>query len=89
MQIVAISADSAKDSATYAKNNGIRFPLLNDGASTVMSAYGVRMVDTPIAVPATFLVNTERVVVWSHIGATQRDFADIDALQAAIAGLPP
>ena len=54
-----------------------------------MSAYGVRMVDTPIAVPATFLVNTERVVVWSHIGATQRDFADIDALQAAIAGLPP
>ena len=88
MQIVAISADSAKDSATYAKTNGIRFPLLNDGASTVMSAYGVRMVDTPIAVPATFLVNTDRVVVWSHIGATQRDFADIDALQAAIAGLP-
>ena len=42
------------------------------------------MVDSSIAVPATFLINRAGEVVWTHIGETQRDFANIDALEDAL-----
>ena len=54
-----------------------------------MNAYGVRMQGTNIAVPATFLIGKEREVIWSHIGETQADFADIPALLLALRKYTP
>ena len=84
MPVVAISADSAEDSRDYAQQQGLTFPLLSDPDASVMDAYGVRMVNTNIAVPATFLISMEGTVIWSHIGETQADFADIPALLLAL-----
>ena len=58
-----------------------------DRDASVMTRYGVRMIHTEIAVPATFLIDQKGAVVWSHIGETQRDFADLSALRKALSAL--
>jgi peroxiredoxin len=70
---VAISADSSEDSAEFVAEAGVTVPLLADPELKVIGAYGVAMDGSDIAVPASFVVRSDGVVAWSHVGETQTD----------------
>ena len=74
--VVAISVDSAEDSTALAARLNITIPLLSDPDLAVIKAYGVAMEGNDIAVPSTFIVGSDRVVRWRHVGETQFDRPD-------------
>ena len=54
-------------------DKGITVPLLTDPDLAVISAYGVAMEGEDIAVPAIFIVDGEKTILWQYIG---EDVAD-------------
>jgi len=73
VQILAISADSLQQSATFADKLKAPFPMLSDPGMDVMSAYGVADAKRDIAVPALFVVSRGGIIVWRHVGESITD----------------
>jgi len=71
--LLAISADDAEASATFARELEIEFPLLADADLTTALAYGVAMEDRDIAVPSIFVVSREGLIVYQHVGENMAD----------------
>ena len=71
--MVAISVDTAEESAKLAREKGLHYPLLRDADLHVASAYGVAMKGKDIAVPSVFVVRSDRAITWSKVGETMAD----------------
>lgn len=74
--LVAISADSQKDSRQLLKEKPIEVPLLSDPELTTIKSWGVAMEGQDIAVPATFIVSQDKIVRWKYIGQDMTDRPD-------------
>ncbi len=58
---------------TLANKLGITFPLLRDDGLKVAIAYGVAMKGEEIAVPAVFVINRDKKIVYVHVGESVTD----------------
>jgi len=78
VRLVAISVDERQDSVQLAEALDIDFPLLRDADLSVAVAYGVAMQGRDIAIPAVFVVGTNRRVRWRTIGESAIDRASVN-----------
>ena len=90
--LVAISVDLADESRKLAGDLGLTFPLLRDADLRVASDYGVAMQGRDLAIPAVFVVRSDRSIAWKVVGENMTDrprASDVleQALRAKIA--PP
>ncbi len=82
--IVALSVEPAAESAGLRKRLGLRFPLLHDADAAVAAAYGVRMANESLAIPAVFVVDRMGQIEWSHVGESVPDRPTPEAVLAAL-----
>ncbi len=68
-----MSVDEEGDSAVFASELGIEFPLLRDGDLKIASAYGVAMAGKDIAVPAVFVIRKDGKIHWRKVGESVTD----------------
>jgi peroxiredoxin len=71
--VVGISTDEAPESRLLRKTLGLGFPLLFDEGAEIAAAYGVRMRGDTLAIPAVFVVTSDRRIVWRHVGENVPD----------------
>ena len=72
--MLAISTDDLKGAQSIVDKVGIEFPVLYDTDSDVVQAYGVyNLRGDSLAAPATFVIDTEGIVRWSHISRRTSD----------------
>ncbi len=76
VQLIAISADAAHDTATFGKKEGIVIPLLSDPELKVIGAYGLIHKDNDISLPATVIIDQTGNIRWQYVGKTMMDRAD-------------
>lgn len=79
--LAAISSDSREDSVKFAARIGARFPLLADSDASVAADYGVKQAGETLAVPATFIVDRQGMIVWRHIGESKPDRPAVDRVR--------
>jgi len=71
--VIAISVDPPDESREIVEAYDLSFPILSDIGAETIRTYGVAhrdgdpMNDTDIARPATFILDREGLVVWSHL----------------------
>jgi len=89
-EVYGISVDNPFAQEAWAKQSGIKVPLLSDLNKTVIKAYGVvfpnllGMYET--SARAAFVVGKDGVVKYSEQTATPKDLPDFAAVQAALKG---
>src|SRR4051812_37830107 len=73
VRVIGISQDSAHDTAAFARQFGITFPLALDNAKTypASNAYGLTNV------PTLFLVNRDREIEVSSVGWSRDELEDV------------
>ncbi|MGH9492908.1 MAG: peroxiredoxin family protein [Terriglobales bacterium] len=83
--LVGVSQDDKRDTAGFAREYGITFPLLLDDARTypASNAYGLTNV------PSIFLISPGGKVELSSVGWSKRDIEDLNARVAQAAGAAP
>lgn len=84
VRVVGISQDSAKDTASFAKQFGISFPLALDDTKRypASNAYGLTNV------PTLFLISSEGKVEVSSVAWSRDDLQAVSDRLAAITGSP-
>ncbi len=88
MPIVAISADTQEQSASFIDDAKLPFPVLHDDHLQTALAYGVAMKDEEIAVPSVFLIAADSEVLWRHVGENKGDRPTVTALLERIDAMP-
>jgi len=83
--LVGVSQDEKKETAAFAREYGVTFPLLLDDTRTypVSNAYGLTNV------PTIFLISPGGKVEFSSVGWSKRDIEDLNARIAKVLGTPP
>ena len=83
--LVGVSQNDRKQTAGFAREYGITFPLLLDDtrAYPVSNAYGLTNV------PSLFLISPGGKVELSSVGWSKRDLEELNARVAKAAGAPP
>ena len=67
--MLAISTDNLAGAEKVAGRVGIPFPILYNADTDVVRAYGVyNLLGDRLAAPATFVIDGDGVVRWSHVG---------------------
>jgi thioredoxin-dependent peroxiredoxin len=61
-QVIGISVDSRAKNSAFARQLGIRFPILSDEARTVSKQYGVLMPLIRLAKRTTFLIEERGII---------------------------
>lgn len=84
MPVVAISADTADDSAVLARKEKIPFPLVHDEGLKAALAYGVAMEGEDIAVPAVFVVDGKGRIYWKQVGESLWDRPRVEDVLARV-----
>lgn len=79
--LAAISVDGPADSRALAERLGLSFPLLSDPGAEVITAYGVKMKDEVLAVPATFVVRPDLTIAWHYVGDATPDRPTVDVVR--------
>lgn len=77
--------DKQEDSAALAERLGITFPILIDDALAVTRSYQLVEEGKDIALPATFVLDREGVVVLRKIGENVMDRPKVEEVLAAVA----
>ncbi|NUP09405.1 MAG: redoxin domain-containing protein [Polyangiaceae bacterium] len=80
VRVVAISVDEVEDSVALAGKLSINYPLLKDEGLKVAIAYGVAMQGEEIAVPAVFVVNAQKKIVYTHVGESVMDRPSVETI---------
>ncbi|MFQ5816412.1 MAG: peroxiredoxin family protein [Terriglobia bacterium] len=81
IQIWAVSQDDARDTSDFAKEYGVRFPILLDEAGyPVSNAYGLT------TVPTLFLIEPDGKIALTSVGFDKRDIETIAARLGERAG---
>lgn len=62
LQVVAVSYDPVETLAGYSEDRGVTFPLLSDGGSATIRAYGLEDEDNGFPHPGTIIVTPDRKV---------------------------
>ena len=86
--LVAISAEPADIEKARAKT-GVSFPLYADPDRSAIKAWGTHDADNDISLPATFVVDTEGMVVFRHVGKDQTDRPPQSSILDALRALQP
>ena len=74
---MAISTDDLSGAQSIVGKVGIEFPVLYNSDTEVVNAYGVyNLRGDNLAAPATFIIDTEGIVRWSHISRRTSDRPD-------------
>lgn len=83
--LVGVSQNDKKDTAGFAREYGLTFPLLLDDTSSypVSNSYGLTNV------PSIFLISPDGKVELSSVGWSKRDIEDLNARIAQAAGVAP
>jgi peroxiredoxin len=68
--LVAVSADTDEESAALAEKLALRFPLVSDPDLEVTSAFGLRQAGKDVALPAAYVLDAERRVLWRSVGTS-------------------
>ena len=72
--MLAISTDDLSGAQSIVGKVGIEFPVLYNSDTDVVDAYGVyNLRGDNLAAPATFIIDTEGIVRWSHISRRTSD----------------
>jgi peroxiredoxin len=79
--ILAVSVDTAEARKQFAESQGVDFPLLGDRGARVIRDYGLLHqgagLEAPdIAIPAQFLLDGNRCILWRHVARRVPDRAD-------------
>lgn len=86
--LAAISVDDLADSRALAEALALPFPLLSDPEAEVIAAYGVLMEGSnALAVPATFVVRSDRTIAWQYVGDAVPDRPPLDVVRQELEGL--
>jgi len=77
--------DTTEARRQFARSQGVDFPLLGDEGARVIREYGLLHegagLEAPdIAVPAQFLLDRERRILWRHVASRVPDRADPEAV---------
>ena len=83
--LVGVSQNDKKQTADFAREYGVTFPLLLDDPRTypASNAYGLTNV------PTIFLISPEGKVEFSSVGWSKRDLEDLNTRLAKASGLAP
>jgi peroxiredoxin len=82
--LAAVSVDEEQESAVFASEIGIDFPLLRDADLKIATAYGVAMAGKDIAVPAVFVIRKDGKIHWRKVGESVTDRPSVsDILEQA------
>ena len=83
--LVGVSQNDKKQTAGFAREYGITFPLLLDDtrAYPVSNAYGLTNV------PSVFLISPGGKIEFSSVGWSKRELEDLNARLAKASGAPP
>ena len=72
--MLAISTDDLTGAQSIVDKVGIEFPVLYNSDTDVVDAYGVyNLRGDSLAAPATFIIDTEGIVRWSHVSRRTSD----------------
>ena len=72
--MLAISTDDLSGAQSIVGKVGIEFPVLYDSDTDVVDAYGVYdLRGDSLAAPATFIIDSEGIVRWSHVSRRTSD----------------
>jgi peroxiredoxin len=89
-EVYGISVDSPFAQEAWAKQSGIKVPLLSDLNKTVIKAYGVVFPNLlgmyKTSARAAFVVGKDGVIKYSEETATPKDLPNFAAVQAALKG---
>jgi len=82
VSVIGVSQDSAQDTAAFAKQFGITFPLALDNTKTypASNAYGLTNV------PTLFLVSPDGEIEVSSVSLSQDELEDVSRRLAAVSG---
>jgi peroxiredoxin len=78
--LVAISSSSPEDTAALAFSLGIRYPLLIDEELTTINRYRLAWTERDASVPATFVIDRHRNILFARVGTDVVDRPDADDL---------
>lgn len=83
--VAGVSQNEKKETAAFAREYGVTFPLLLDDTSSypVSNAYGLTNV------PSIFLISPGGKVAFSSVGWSKSDFEELNARIARAVGAPP
>jgi peroxiredoxin len=79
--MASISVDDPADSQSLAESLELPFPLLSDPEARVIAAYGVQMEGQALAVPAAFVVRSDRTIAWRYVGDAVSDRPPLDEVR--------
>lgn len=72
--MLAISTDDLSGAQSIVGRVGIGFPVLYNSDTDVVVAYGVyNLRGDSLAAPATFIIDTDGIVRWSHVSRRTSD----------------
>jgi peroxiredoxin len=92
IKIITIATDSVNHLKKFSEENGFEFTMISDRGAKISKAYNVytfgSMLDmsfmkTKMAIPSTFLIDSNGKIVWRYIGA-RTDRPSIEILTTAI-----
>lgn len=86
---MAISVDDRATSARLRQRLDLAFSLLSDTKLKVIAAYGVTAKDREIAVPAVFIVDRQRRIIYRHVGQSITDRPAPERLFSALRSKSP
>ena len=84
-RLAGVSVDPTETSRTFHRRLSLGFPLLSDPEMKVVEAYGVVQEDRDLAVPALFLLDSKRRVVWSEVAD---DYSDRPGAREVLSRVP-
>lgn len=68
--MVAVSGDAPADRDALVKRLGLTYPVISDPDLAIVAAFGVRQEGADAPVPATYLLDADRKVLWRAVGTS-------------------
>ena len=86
--MLAISVNDLLDAMIITEGLGVTFPVLYDLSTQVARDYEVfDLLDDGLAAPSMFIMDTEGVIRWKHIGEAAGDRPSLATVKEQLAGL--
>jgi peroxiredoxin len=82
--VLAVSADTPRESRAMAEELSLPFALLSDPPLQVVRAYGVEQVGAGIALPSAFVIAPGGRVIFSYVGRRATDRPPVRRLLDAL-----
>ena len=76
--ILAISMDDGYDTTILATELNLPYRVLSDPEANVIKKYGIfNLLEDSLATPSVFIIDSNKTIVWSYIGETIKDRAQV------------